>query len=64
MPSIYFKHLFFKFVIILGKAIAIFLAKLDGICDKSRVKQFNFGFVPVLFLATGIILTFKYRRKK
>jgi hypothetical protein len=47
------------FAIILGKIIFYLGAKLDGICDKDRVKEFHFAFVPVLFLATGIIITFK-----
>jgi prepilin signal peptidase PulO-like enzyme (type II secretory pathway) len=38
--------------IILGKIITYFAARLDGICDKSKVKEFNMAFVPVLFLAT------------
>ena len=41
--------------IILGKIITYFSARLDGICDKSRVKQFHMAFVPVLFLTTAII---------
>ena len=45
--------------IILGRVIFYLGAKLDGICDKDGVKEFHFAFVPVLFLATGIILTFK-----
>ncbi len=40
--------------IILGKIITYFSARLDGIFDKSRVKQFHMAFVPVLFLATAI----------
>ena len=47
------------FAIILGKVIFYLGAKLDGICDKSRVKQFHFAFVPVLFLATAILYNFK-----
>ena len=47
------------FAIILGKVIFYLGVKLHGICDKSRVKEFHFAFVPELFLATGIILTFK-----
>ena len=45
--------------IILGRVIFYLGAKLDGICDKDGVKEFHFAFVPVLLLATGIILTFK-----
>ena len=41
--------------IILGKIITYFAARLDGICDKSRIKQFHMAFVPVLFLTTAII---------
>lgn len=47
------------FAIMLGKVIFYLGVKLDGICDKSKLKQFHFAFVPVLFLATGIIITFK-----
>ena len=45
--------------IILGRIIFYLGAKLDGICDKSGVKEFHFAFVPVLFLAAGIIINFK-----
>ena len=47
------------FAIILGKIIFYLGTKLDGICDKSRVKEFHFAFVPVLFLATAAIYNFK-----
>ena len=47
------------FAIILGKIIAYLGTKLDGICDKSGVKEFHFAFVPVLFLATAAIYNFK-----
>lgn len=47
------------FAIILGKIIFYLGAKLDGICDKSRVKEFHFAFVPVLFLATAVIFAVK-----
>jgi hypothetical protein len=40
--------------IILGKAIAYFSARLDGLFDKSKVKAFHFAFVPVLFLITAV----------
>ena len=39
--------------IILGKAITYFSAKIDGVLDKSKIKQFHFAFVPVLFLVTA-----------
>ena len=45
--------------IILGKLIAYFGARLDGIFYKSRIKAFHFAFVPVLFLAAGIIFAIK-----
>ena len=45
--------------IILGKLIAYFGARIDGILDKSRIKSFNFAFVPALFLATGLIFAIK-----
>ena len=41
--------------IILGKIITYAMAKIDGICDKSKLKEFNMAFVPVLFLATAVI---------
>ena len=37
--------------IILGKLITYFSVKIDGVFDKSKVKQFHMAFVPVLFLA-------------
>ena len=46
------------FAIILGRIVFYLGTKLDGICDKSRVKQFHFAFVPVLFLATAVIYRF------
>ncbi len=45
--------------IILGNLIAYFGARLDGLFDKSRIKAFHFAFVPVLFLATGLIFVIK-----
>ena len=39
--------------IILGKLITHFSVKIDGVFDKSKVKQFHMAFVPVLFLATA-----------
>jgi hypothetical protein len=30
------------------------MAKIDGICDKSKLKEFNMAFVPVLFLMTAV----------
>ena len=45
--------------IIIGKLITHFSAKIDGVFDKSRVKQFHFAFVPVLFLATAILFYLK-----
>ncbi len=45
--------------IILGKVIFYLGVKLDGVCDKSDLKQFHFAFVPVLFLATAIVYNFK-----
>jgi hypothetical protein len=47
------------FAIILGKIIFYIGVKLDGVCDKSSVKQFHFAFVPVLFLAAAVIYNFK-----
>ncbi len=44
--------------IILGKIITYFSSHLDGIFDKSRIKQFHFAFVPVLFLVTAELLKF------
>ncbi len=41
--------------IILGKIITYISARLDGVFDKSKVKQFHMAFVPVLFLTTAII---------
>ena len=41
--------------IILGKIIMNFSAKIDGVFDKSKIKQFHFAFVPVLFLSVVII---------
>ena len=41
--------------IILGKIITYLMAKIDGICDKSKLKEFNMAFVPVLFLVTAVI---------
>jgi len=41
--------------IILGKVITYIAFKLDSICDKSSVKEFNMAFVPVLFLITTIV---------
>ena len=41
--------------IILGKAMTYFSARLDGIFDKSRVKQFHMAFVPVLFLSLALV---------
>ncbi|MCL4497798.1 MAG: prepilin peptidase [Deltaproteobacteria bacterium] len=41
--------------IILGKIIAYLGARLDGLFDKSRVKQFHFAFVPVLFLVAAVM---------
>lgn len=43
------------FAIILGKLIFYVGGKLNGVCDKSKVKEFHFAFVPVLFLITAII---------
>lgn len=40
-----------------GMVIAYLGVKLDDICDKSRVKQFHFAFVPMLFLVAALILT-------
>ncbi len=45
--------------IILGKLITYFGARLDGLFDKSRIKAFHFAFVPMLFLATGLIFVIK-----
>ena len=42
-------------VIILGKIITYFGARLDGIFDKSNVKLFHFAFVPALFLVTAVV---------
>ncbi len=41
--------------IILGKIIAYLGARLDGLFDKSKVKQFHFAFVPVLFLVAAVM---------
>ena len=43
--------------IILGKIIMNFSAKIDGVFDKSKIKQFHFAFVPVLFLSVVIIFS-------
>ena len=45
--------------IILGKLIMNFSAKIDGVFDKSKIKQFHFAFVPVLFLVTAGVFIFK-----
>ena len=45
--------------IILGKVITYFSAKIDGVLDKSKIKQFHFAFVPVLFLVTAGIYLIK-----
>ncbi len=45
--------------IIIGKLITHFSAKIDGVFDKSRVKQFHFAFVPVLFLVAAILFYLK-----
>ncbi len=45
--------------IILGKAITYFSAKIDGVFDKSKIKEFHFAFVPVLFLVTAGAFIFK-----
>ena len=44
--------------IIIGKLITHFSAKIDGVFDKSAVKQFHMAFVPVLFLSATIIFYF------
>jgi hypothetical protein len=44
--------------IILGKIIFNFSAKIDGVFDKSKIKQFHFAFVPVLFLVTAGVFKF------
>lgn len=46
------------FAIIIGKIIFQISGKIDGVFDKSRLKQFYFAFVPVLFLVTAVILRF------
>ena len=43
------------FAIILGKIIFNISVKIDGVFDKSRIKQFHFAFVPVLFVVTAAI---------
>ena len=45
--------------IILGKIIMNFSAKIDGVFDKSKIKEFHFAFVPVLFLVTAGVFIFK-----
>jgi hypothetical protein len=52
------------FAIILGKVIFYLGVKLDGICDKSRVKEFHFAFVPVLFLVTAVIILYRFYRSR
>ena len=47
------------FAIILGKVVFHIGVKLDGVCDKSNLKQFHFAFVPVLFLATAVVYNCK-----
>ena len=44
--------------IILGKIIMNFSAKIDGVFDKSKIKQFHFAFVPVLFLVSCLLFIF------
>ncbi len=44
--------------IILGKIIMNFSAKIDGVFDKSKIKEFHFAFVPVLFLVTAGVFKF------
>ncbi len=44
--------------IILGKLIMNFSAKIDGVFDKSKIKEFHFAFVPVLFLVTAGVFRF------
>ena len=44
--------------IVLGKLIAYFDAKLDGLFGYS-IESFNFAFVPLLFLASGLIFVIK-----
>ena len=46
--------------IILGKLITYFSAKIDGVLDKSKIKQFHFAFVPVLFLVTCLLFIFRH----
>ena len=47
------------FAIILGRVIFYLGVKIDGVCDKSNLKQFHFAFVPVLFLVAAIVYFFK-----
>ena len=46
--------------IILGKLITHFSTKIDGVFDKSKVKQFHMAFVPVLFLVAAILFKVSY----
>ena len=46
--------------IILGRLITHFSVKIDGVFDKSKVKQFHMAFVPVLFLVAAILFKVSY----
>ena len=46
--------------IILGGLIKHFSVKIDGVFDKSKVKQFHMAFVPVLFLVAAILFKVSY----